>query len=185
MPNHKVPRVSSGAPSLLLRKGFTIGQTSQRVWISVFGDDLLLHKIELATRRSQPFEPRRRLGRVAMRQLACYFRNPRQTPDLPLRESGPVYTAHHTRCMYFLKSIPVGKTRNYHQEAAAAGHRCARAAGQANRRNLFPIIIPCHRIIAADGSLGGFMGSAGAPNDAARALKTALLAHELAVGGSA
>jgi methylated-DNA-[protein]-cysteine S-methyltransferase len=55
--------------------------------------------------------------------------------------------------------IPYGETRSYRWVAAAAGNlKAARAAGQALARNPLPIIVPCHRVLAADGGLGGFSG---------------------------
>jgi methylated-DNA-[protein]-cysteine S-methyltransferase len=55
------------------------------------------------------------------------------------------------------RSIPLGETRTYQWLAARAGRpRAARAAGQSMARNRLPIIIPCHRVIASDGSLGGY-----------------------------
>lgn len=55
------------------------------------------------------------------------------------------------------RTIPVGETRTYRWLAAAAGRPNApRAAGQAMARNRLPMVIPCHRVIASDGSLGGY-----------------------------
>jgi methylated-DNA-[protein]-cysteine S-methyltransferase len=58
-----------------------------------------------------------------------------------------------------LKKIPPGSTRSYKWIAAHVGRpKAARAAGSALGRNPLPIILPCHRIIASDGTLGGFSG---------------------------
>jgi methylated-DNA-[protein]-cysteine S-methyltransferase len=58
-----------------------------------------------------------------------------------------------------LKKIPSGQTRSYKWIAEQAGKPgAARAAGQALGKNPLPIIVPCHRVIASDGSLGGFSG---------------------------
>lgn len=58
-----------------------------------------------------------------------------------------------------LNTIPYGKTISYGELAAAIGRpRAFRAAANANGANLFPIIIPCHRVIQADGTLGGYSG---------------------------
>ncbi|HBY72341.1 MAG TPA: methylated-DNA--[protein]-cysteine methyltransferase, partial [Lachnospiraceae bacterium] len=58
-----------------------------------------------------------------------------------------------------LQSIPYGETRSYGQVAADAGNpKAARAVGMANNRNPIPIMIPCHRVIGADGSLTGYGG---------------------------
>ncbi len=65
----------------------------------------------------------------------------------------------------FLKTVarvPYGVTRSYGEIAAQIGRpRAARAVGQANSRNPLPMVIPCHRVIAADGSLGGYSGAGG------------------------
>lgn len=61
-----------------------------------------------------------------------------------------------------LLSIPYGATRSYAGIAAAIGKpAAARAVGGANRANPLPIVVPCHRVIAADGGLGGYMGQWG------------------------
>ncbi len=63
------------------------------------------------------------------------------------------------RALAAARKIPYGQVRTYGWLAEAAGRPgAARAAGQAVARNPFPIIIPCHRVIAADGRLGGFGG---------------------------
>ena len=58
-----------------------------------------------------------------------------------------------------LEAIPYGETRTYAQIAAADGNpRAVRAVGGANHRNPLPVVIPCHRVIGADGSLTGYAG---------------------------
>lgn len=58
-----------------------------------------------------------------------------------------------------LRTIPYGETRSYGAIAAAIGSpRATRAVGMANHRNPLPILIPCHRVIGADGSLTGYAG---------------------------
>lgn len=70
-----------------------------------------------------------------------------------------------------LKGIPYGETRSYSWTAEHAGSpKAVRAAGQALRKNPLPIIIPCHRVIASDGSLGGYSSGI--------AIKQWLLVHE-------
>ncbi len=62
------------------------------------------------------------------------------------------------------RSIPAGETRSYKWLAVHAGSPDAmRAAGQAMARNRLPLVIPCHRVVRADGSLGGFGGGVGLP----------------------
>ena len=70
-----------------------------------------------------------------------------------------------------LSEIPYGETRSYKWMAERAGSpRAVRAAGQALGKNPLPIILPCHRVISADGSLGGYSGGV--------AIKEWLLRHE-------
>ena len=70
-----------------------------------------------------------------------------------------------------LAEVPYGETRTYAEQAAHIGRPGAfRAVGAANGRNPVPIVLPCHRIIGADGSLTGFGGGLG--------VKEALLRHE-------
>jgi methylated-DNA-[protein]-cysteine S-methyltransferase len=61
-----------------------------------------------------------------------------------------------------VRTIPAGETMSYGEVAAAAGSPgAARAVGQALGRNPFPIVIPCHRVLAAGGRIGGFTASGG------------------------
>lgn len=55
-----------------------------------------------------------------------------------------------------LRNIPYGKTCTYKEIAVRLGSRASRAVGQALKRNPIPIIVPCHRVVRSDGSLGGF-----------------------------
>ncbi len=75
-----------------------------------------------------------------------------------------------------LRKIPFGETRSYAQVADMIGRPgAARAVGGANGCNRIPLIVPCHRVIAADGSLGGFNGGLH--------LKKRLLEHERQTAG--
>jgi AraC family transcriptional regulator of adaptative response/methylated-DNA-[protein]-cysteine methyltransferase len=74
--------------------------------------------------------------------------------DIPLDVRG---TAFQERVWAELRKIPPGETRSYAQIAAAAGRPSAvRAAGSANGANNVAVLIPCHRVIRSDGSLGGY-----------------------------
>jgi len=80
----------------------------------------------------------------------------------PVQFSVPLDSAHGTPFQrrvwkHLMTSIPWGETRSYGEVAASVGNaRAARAVGTANKRNPIPILIPCHRVIKADGSLGGY-----------------------------
>jgi methylated-DNA-[protein]-cysteine S-methyltransferase len=110
---------------------------------------------------SPPAGPRGtdRIIDAARKQLDSYFAGRRKTFDVPLR---PVGTAFQTRVWDALTKIPYGETRSYGAIAQAIGSpKAVRAVGAANGRNPIPIIIPCHRVIGADGSLTGFGGGMG------------------------
>ncbi|WP_407354366.1 methylated-DNA--[protein]-cysteine S-methyltransferase [Luteimonas sp. R10] len=97
-----------------------------------------------------------RLLREARRQLQAYFDGRRQTFDLPLAPRG---TEFQRTVWHSLAAIPYGETVSYAQLAARVGRPSAtRAVGAANGRNPLPIVLPCHRVIGADGSLTGFGG---------------------------
>lgn len=92
----------------------------------------------------------------ALRQLGEYFTGRRQQFDLAIHPEG---TEFQRSVWAALTRIPYGRTISYGQLATMAGRsRAAQAAGQAAGRNPLPIVIPCHRVIAADGSLGGYSG---------------------------
>lgn len=92
----------------------------------------------------------------AERQLQEYFDGERQEFDLDLKPSG---TPFQLSVLEALQKIPFGHTATYRDIAAAIGKpKAVRAVGAANGRNPLPIVIPCHRVIGADGSLTGFGG---------------------------
>ncbi|RRD58556.1 methylated-DNA--[protein]-cysteine S-methyltransferase [Comamonadaceae bacterium OH2545_COT-014] len=92
----------------------------------------------------------------AARQLGEYFAGQRRVFDLPLAPQG---TDFQQRVWQALRTIPYGQTRSYAQLAAAIGQpKAMRAVGAANGRNPLSIVVPCHRVIGADGSLVGFGG---------------------------
>jgi methylated-DNA-[protein]-cysteine S-methyltransferase len=93
----------------------------------------------------------------AARQLEAYFDGDLVTFDLPLELHG---TEFNRRCWLALASIPYGQTVSYGEQARrlGLGNDAARAVGAANGRNPLPIVLPCHRVIGADGSLTGFGG---------------------------
>ncbi len=90
-------------------------------------------------------------------QLKEYFSGQRRNFELPLQFfSG---TEFQTSVWRALQKIPFGKTRNYGQLAKTIARPLAcRAVGAANGKNPISIIVPCHRVIGADGSLTGFAG---------------------------
>ena len=93
---------------------------------------------------------------AAEAQLREYFAGTRRTFDLPLAPRG---TAFQQRVWAALRAIPYGETCTYGELAAAIGSPSAsRAVGMANHHNPIPIVIPCHRVIGANGTLTGYAG---------------------------
>ena len=89
-------------------------------------------------------------------QLDEYFAGARRDFDLPLAPEG---TDFQRTVWHALARIPYGDTTSYAQLANTIGHPSAvRAVGAANGRNPIPIVLPCHRVIGADGALTGFGG---------------------------
>lgn len=106
-------------------------------------------------------------------QLTEYLAGERRTFDLLLRPMGTLFQR---RVWNELLRIPFGKTVSYAELARRVGQPgAARAVGSANGRNPIGLIIPCHRVIAADGSLGGYGGGLDR--------KHWLLRHEAAAAG--
>ncbi|MBX2800893.1 MAG: methylated-DNA--[protein]-cysteine S-methyltransferase [Myxococcales bacterium] len=104
----------------------------------------------------------------AIRQLRAYFDGGRTHFELPVDVPG---TDFQQQVWQALTEIPFGETRSYGEVAQAIGKpKAVRAVGAANGRNPLPIVVPCHRVIGADGSLTGFRGGV--------ELKRRLLGHE-------
>lgn len=179
-PRKEVSYDDEPSPWLLCR----FGNTNVRdLWVEVYGTDRFVHGITIDTAGSRMAKKgacsrESELASMAEIQIRDYLAHSLNPPMLPLwRHKDP---ATHEAAMDFLRSIPLGETRTYAQQAAAVrkdvgGGFSARCAGNANRRNRYPLVIPCHRVVRTGGDIGGFMGSRG---DRARAIKTALLVRE-------
>jgi methylated-DNA-[protein]-cysteine S-methyltransferase len=110
----------------------------------------------------------------AERQLGEYFSGRRTEFDLPLEPRGSEFQQ---RVWRVLRKIPFGATRSYLDLAMELGSaKAVRAVGAANGKNPLSIIIPCHRVIGANGSLTGFAGGL--------AVKAKLLDFEAGRGSS-
>lgn len=104
----------------------------------------------------------------AREQLDEYVAGERRAFDLPLSFIGSEWQK---AVWGALTRIPYGETRSYGEIAAMIGHpKAARAVGRANATNRIPLVVPCHRVIGANGKLTGFAGG--------MHLKTRLLEHE-------
>ena len=103
-------------------------------------------------RRLQAWEP----NRVVAVQLVEFLEGKRNAFDLPLDLRG---TPFQLRVWNALLEIPYSETRSYVEIATSVGRPSAvRAVGGANAANPIPFVVPCHRVIAADGRLGGYSG---------------------------
>ncbi|MCD6640634.1 MAG: methylated-DNA--[protein]-cysteine S-methyltransferase [Nocardioides sp.] len=93
----------------------------------------------------------------AVRQLTAYFARERREFDLPLAPQGSDFQR---RVWEQLARIPYGETASYGQIAGRLGmtNAASRAVGLANGRNPIPIVVPCHRVIGANGTLTGYAG---------------------------
>lgn len=125
-----------------------IGIAEEEGYVSdvVFGRDLL-SGIEI-----------RETGLIkkAYGQIAGYLSGIRKEFDLPLIIEG---TEFQETVWRELQRIPYGETRTYGEVAEAVGKpKAVRAVGAANNRNRLPVIIPCHRVVGANGSLTGYSG---------------------------
>lgn len=101
------------------------------------------------------FNPSQLLLR-AVSELREYFAGTRKAFDIPLDPAG---TEFQKKVWKALCDIPYGETRSYRDIALAVDSpRAARAVGLANNKNPIPILVPCHRVIGADGSLTGYAG---------------------------
>ena len=115
------------------------------------------------------------IAHLACVQLQAYLDNPDFRFDLPYRLSG---TRHRLEVWEAMLRIPAGKVRTYGEVARELGSS-PRAVGGACGANPIPVIVPCHRIVGANRSLGGFMGASGEGFETG--IKRWLLEHEGAI----
>lgn len=121
----------------------TIGASASAITHMVFG----------AVQLSGEFKPTV-LTNNASNQIQQYLAGSRRLFDLPLDPEG---TPFQKQVWSALELIPYGQTRSYGEVAAAIGKpRSSQAVGQAVGKNPLALLIPCHRVINADGSLGGY-----------------------------
>lgn len=128
----------------------------------IAGDESAVRRIFFPTRgkavKPQPGWTESASGPVgsAVRQLREYFSGRRVDFDFPLALEGTTFQ----RAVWEqLREVPYAQTISYGELARRVGNpRAARAVGSANGANVLPIVIPCHRVIAGDGTIGGFGG---------------------------
>ena len=126
------------------------------------GDDAALHGVYFQEGKRGPHKtdkswtPSERPFKEVKRQLKAYFDGKLRDFDLPLSPQG---TEFQLEVWKTLRTIPYGKTWSYGELARRIRRPDApRAVGAANGQNPIPVIVPCHRVIGADGSLTGFGG---------------------------
>jgi len=113
-------------------------------------------KIQFTTEEVGYYSKENPLIIKAVTQLEEYLAGARKQFDLPLN---PIGTEFQKRVWHVLLTIPYGDHWSYKQVAIAIGKpTAARAVGMANNKNPIPIIIPCHRVIGANGDLVGYAG---------------------------
>lgn len=107
-----------------------------------------------ASRKDSNSRSAKKHADVAVMQLREYFAGKRRKFAVPLSLHG---TDFQRRAWAAMRTIPFGTTVSYARQARIIGSpRAVRAVGSANGANPVPIIVPCHRVIASDGSLGGY-----------------------------
>ncbi|HEX7360771.1 MAG TPA: methylated-DNA--[protein]-cysteine S-methyltransferase [Bryobacteraceae bacterium] len=154
-----------------------IAEREGKIWRSSLHDDQYPCTEDEFLWRCEQSRDRQRADREtlahAAREVQEYFAGKRLTFGVPMEFHG---TPFQVRVWRELTRIPFGSTKSYGEVAEAIGSpRAPRAVGGANGCNHLPIFVPCHRVIASGGKLGGFTGGIG--------LKQRLLAHEAAVLG--
>ena len=123
------------------------------------------NRIKLATLECDPQQP---ILLETQRQLKEYFAGTRNEFHLPLEPAG---TEFQKKVWRALQAIPFGQTRSYLDLAKSIGSaKAVRAVGAANGKNPLSIVVPCHRVVGANGTLTGFAGGL--------EVKAKLLAHE-------
>lgn len=127
--------------------------------------------IEYLPKTERAQAPRDALAERALTQIGRYLDDPEFAFTLPLAHAG---SAFRQRVRALLAKIPVGESRTY-GELARLLHTAPRAVGGACGCNAIALVVPCHRVVASRGSLGGFMN---AVDGEALAIKRWLLTHE-------
>jgi len=130
-----------------------------------------IHEVSYVQQRDVTPEQYLPLRKLIHQQVEAYLKHRLREFDLPLALSG---TEFQQRVWHALQAIPMAEVLSYGEMAQQLGS-AARAVGQACRRNPCPLIVPCHRVIAAGRTLGGFHGQT--EGEFLR-IKQRLLAHE-------
>ena len=126
---------------------------SSKALVAVLWEEEPPNRVKLGTMNLDPQHP---ILIEAERQLSEYFAGERTQFDLPLQLDG---TEFQKKVWQVLRDIPFGKTKSYLDVARTIGSPDAsRAVGAANGKNPLSIVVPCHRVVGANGALTGFAG---------------------------
>lgn len=126
------------------------------IWIAINENGLAALSIgkelagQLDQRKTEPY----------LKQISAYLTGKQTNFDLPI--DWAIMSPFQQRVLKQVLKVPFGKTASYKEIAQAIGQpKAARAIGRANATNPMPLVIPCHRIVAADGSLTGYSAAGG------------------------
>ena len=123
--------------------------------LKISANDLGISAITYVEQQEQP-PSQHPLLRKAKQQLSEYFNNEREVFNLPLAPTGTVFQC---KVWQLLCDIPYGQTCSYGDIAKRLDNpKAVRAVGSANGKNPISIIVPCHRVIGANGTLTGYAG---------------------------
>jgi methylated-DNA-[protein]-cysteine S-methyltransferase len=126
---------------------------SSKALVAVLWEEERPNRVKLGMMNLDPQHP---ILIEAERQISEYFAGERIDFDLPLQLDG---TEFQKKVWQALREIPFGKTKSYLDLARAVGSpEASRAVGAANGKNPLSIVVPCHRVVGADGALTGFAG---------------------------
>ena len=124
------------------------------IW-TVQADELSITAIRFDKKVEKQASQPNKLTTLAIKQIAEYFANKRQTFDLPLATTS--YSAFYRGVWKQVSNITYGKVKSYSDIAVALDNpKAVRAVGLANGKNPFPLVIPCHRVLGKDRSLTGY-----------------------------
>jgi O-6-methylguanine DNA methyltransferase len=141
--------------------GFVVDRKGLRIFVlpGETKEDVLF-KIRKELKCSNLFEDNRGWGSLIKKVKKYYTGKKVDFTDYQLNLDD--YTNFQQEILQTVRKIPYGEIRSYKEIAEAAGYsRAYRAVGNTMRNNPLPLIVPCHRVIKSDGSLGGFFGKEG------------------------
>ena len=137
---------------------YTFYKTKLLGTLLLYGDNGYLEGLELYKNQKidSSWQENEKYFTKTIVQLNKYFKKELKHFDLPIKPTG---TAFQKRVFGELLKIPYGSTISYQELAKRVGNKKAsRAVGNANGKNPIAIIIPCHRVISKDGTIGGYSG---------------------------